>query len=539
MKRIRRAAFLILAAGLCLLFNGQPFRAEQPPRVEFITSHHGHTPALLSIVPALQAHPNPPFHPLPLRRPVNQPGRGHGGGGSWIDPALQTTAPNPLAVQIGSRFSGIPADGYVPPDPNLSVGPTQIVETTNVEFAVYDKQGHQLLAPTPMHILWQSLGPNSLCATVDGGDPIVLWDKPDGRWIITQLAYNNNFSQNSFCLAISDTADATGTYQVYDYNFKTGLPDYPKLGVWVEGSKKYSGIYFSANIFNNGMTFVGATMCALPLVTSGLSLDVMQCLQQPSSVYSLLPADLEGTTAAPNGVGDFYLQALSGTGAITQLNLFQFRPDFTTPSNTSVSGPIPLTVAAFREACGGGACIPQPSTRQRLDSLGDRLMYRLSYRNYGSYESLVVNHSVQVQSNSTQTGIRWYEIRNPSSTPVVYQQSTYSPDTSLYRWMASIAQDKVGNFGLGFSISSSSTVPSIAVAGRQAGDALNTLERQAVVQNGIGVQLNVNRWGDYTSVSLDPSDDCTFWYVNEYLASNGSYTNWRTQIASFRFVSCQ
>ncbi len=531
--------WLLAAAVFCASVGSRPFSAEQPPRAELITSHHGHTPALLGLVPGLQSRPNAPFHVFPLHRPNANAGKGHRGGGSWTDPALQTSYSTSLAASVGISFTGVGASGYVPPDPNISVGPTQIVETTNVQFAVYDKAGNRLLGPAALHTIWSSLGSGSLCATTDGGDPIVLWDKPDGRWIISQLAFNSSFNQNEFCLAISDTSDATGSYHVYDFSFGSSLPDYPKLGVWKEASGKYSGIYFSANMFNKGVTFSGAKMCALPLVSSGLPQSTMLCVQQPTSVYSLLPADLEGTTAAPSATGDFYLQAISGSGGITQLNLFQFRPDFTTPSNTTVTGPTPLSVASFHEACGGGTCVPQPGTSQQLDSLGDRLMYRLSYRNYGSYDSLVVNHSVQVSSASNQTGIRWYEIRTPGSTPTVYQQSTYSPDTSLYRWMASIAQDKVGNFGLGFSISSSSQVPSIAIAGRQASDPLNTLAQQVLVKAGVGVQTSVNRWGDYTSVSVDPTDDCTFWYVNEYLASNGSYTNWVTQITSFRFTSCQ
>ena len=164
-------------------------------------------------------------------------------------------------------------------------------------------------------------------------------------------------------------------------------------------------------------------------------------------------------------------------------------------------------------------------------------MYRLSYRNYGDHDALVVNHSVQVSSASNQTGVRWYVIENPGSSPMVAQQSTYSPDTNVYRWMGSIAQDKIGNLGLGFSTSSSAQNPGLAFAGQKAGDNVNTMEAQSTIINGPGAQTRANRWGDYSSMSVDP-DGCTFWYTNEYLTKNGTYTNWATYIASYKFNNC-
>jgi hypothetical protein len=537
LKKMIRPKLKFLGLAACLAWAALPLAAqrETPARVELITSHHGRTPALLSYVPGLHAQPNAPFSVFPLRKPSTgkgKPGGGGGGGTSWTDPDLQKGAPGNLAATAGNYFAGVTADGYVPPDPNISVGPTQIVETTNVNYAVYDKTGNVLLGPAPLHTIWQGGLPSSdLCATTDGGDPIVLWDKPDGKWIISQLAYNSSLSVNEWCMAVSKTNDAAGAYDVYSYPFGSNLPDYPKLGVWNEGSGKYSGIYFSANIFANGNSFTGAKFCALPLASGDLS--TMTCVQN-SNAASVLPADLEGTTAAASGAGDFYLD-FSGSNT---LNLYQFRPDFSAPNNTTLAGPTAITVGAFHEACGGGACVPQSGTREKLDSLGDRLMYRLSYRNYGSYDALVVNQSVQVSSSSNQTGVRWYEIDNPGSNPVVTQESTYSPDTSLYRWMGSIAQDHAGDLGLGFSTSSSSTDPSVGFAGRQAGDTANTMEAQATIHTGTSYQSRANRWGDYSSVSVDPADDCTFWYVNEYLLSNGTYTNWGTYIGSYKFSAC-
>jgi hypothetical protein len=536
-----KLAFIGLAA--CLAWAALPVAAQQetPARIELITSHHGRTPALSSYVPGLHAQPNAPFRAFPLRKPSSKPGggpRGGGGGTSWTDGDLQSAPNGSLAATAGVSFAGVTADGYVPPDPNISVGPTQIVETTNVDYAVYDKSGNLKFGPAPLHTIWQGGLPSSdLCATTDGGDPIVLWDKPDQRWIISQLAYNSSLSVNEWCMAVSTGTDATQGYDVYSYQFGSNLPDYPKVGVWQESGGTYSGIYFSANIFSNGNTFAGAEMCALPLAQSGYSLNTITCVQEPTSVASLLPADLDGTTPAPSGTGDFYLE-FSGSST---LNLFQFRFDAAAPLSSSVSGPKTLNVAAFHEACGGGACVPQAGTHEQLDSLGDRLMYRLSYRNYSTtygYDALVVNQSVQVASSSNQTGVRWYEIENPGTNPTVTQQSTYSPDTSLYRWMGSIAQDKNGDLGLGYSTSSSSTDPSVNFTGRKVTDTPGMMEGEATIKTGKNYQSRANRWGDYSSISLDPIDDCTFWYVNEYLTSNGTYTNWGTYIGSFKFSTC-
>jgi len=261
----------------------------------------------------------------------------------------------------------------------------------------------------------------------------------------------------------------------------------------------------------------------------------MVCFQQGSSVASLLPSDLDGATAPPAGSPNFYLNFGSNS-----LNLFRFHVDFANTANSTFTGPINIPVAAFTEACSGGTCIQQPSTSQKLDSLADRLMYRLAYRNRSGTESLMVNHSVFVSGNrkSQVDGVRWYEIRSPSGTPVIFQQGTYSPDSNS-RWMGSIAMDKVGDIALGYSVSSSSLFPSIRFTGRVPTDSLGTLEAENTILNGAGSQLpNLSRWGDYSSISVDPVDDCTFWYTTEYLMNSGTF-NWSTRIASFKFPTCQ
>ncbi len=298
------------------------------------------------------------------------------------------------------------------------------------------------------------------------------------------------------------------------------------------------------NIFTN--TFQGARACALDRAAMLAGAAATQvCFQLSSSFASLLPSDLDGasgakgsTLAPPAGTPNFLVDFGSNS-----LRLWKFHVDFATPSNSTLTGPTTIPVAAFTAACrGGGACIPQPNTSQKLDSLADRLMYRLAYRNFGTHDTLVVNHSVTVGSGKKSTvGIRWYELR--SSTPglgafAVFQQGTYSP-SSTFRWMGSIAMDKVGDIAVGYSASSSSVFPSLRYSGRVPSDALGTLQAENVLQAGAGSQLpNLNRWGDYSSISVDPGDDCTLFYTNEYLKASGTF-NWSTRIGSFKFPGCQ
>src|SRR5205807_1919318 len=221
---------------------------------------------------------------------------------------------------------------------------------------------------------------------------------------------------------------------------------------------------------------------------------------------------------------------------VNSLTLFKFHVDFATPGNSTFSTPTSIPVAPFTPLCAGArGCVPQSGgDGTQLDSLADRLMYRLAYRNFGDHESLVVNHTVAVDSNS---GVRWYEIQNPNGTPTVAQQSTFAPDSN-FRWMGSIAMDGSGDIALGYSVSSASMFPSIAFAGRTLADPASTLGSETTIISGGGSQTgNLTRWGDYSAMQIDPSDDCTFWYTTEYLKNSGSF-NWNTRIANFKFPGC-
>jgi hypothetical protein len=447
-------------------------------------------------------------------------------------------AAGPLAgTTNGLNFAGVGqgdygfTDQYAPPDTVGAVGATQYVQWVNTYFAVFNKTTGAIAAGFPKagNSPWVGFGGG--CQSNNDGDPIVQYDKLANRWILTQFSVSTvPYLQ---CVAVSQTSDATGPYYRYAFSYgNTQFNDYPKMGVWPDG------YYISYNIFNNARTFAGSKVCAFDRakMLAGDPTATQQCFQLSTSYGGLLPSDLDGTTAPPTGTPNFFMNFGSNS-----LRLWKFHVDFANAANTTLTGPTSIPVAAFNAACsGGGACIPQPSTSNRLDSLADRLMYRLAYRNRGGVESLLVNHSVTVGSKQTGiTSVRWYEVRTPNGTPSVFQQGTLGTSDGIHRWMGSIASDKQGNIALGYSASSGTVKPSIRYTGRLVTDALNTMQTENIIQAGGGSQTGtLHRWGDYSAMTVDPVDDCTFWYTTEYLKANGSF-NWSTRIASFKFPGCQ
>jgi hypothetical protein len=520
------ASVLGIASLVSTAALGSPIRAAAGgPEVIQAVRHDVSPPlgvlAAGSTAPSSSTRHEHPTRPLPM---------GMSSGGA--DGALQATAGPSVATTAGMSFAGVGNGDYgftpdaAPPDTNLSVGATQVVQWVNESFGVFTKSTGALVAgPLAGNTLWSGFGDG--CETNNDGDPVVKYDQLAGRWVFTQFSVATTpYLQ---CLAVSTTSDATGTYNRYAFSFGTQFPDYPKLGVWPDA------YYMTFNIFN-GSSFSGAKLCALDrsAMDSGAAA-TMQCFQLSSSFGGVLPADLDGATAPPAGSPDFMLNFGSNS-----LNEWRFHVDFATPVNTNLGGPLNIPVAAFSPACSGGTCIPQPGTRNKLDSLADRLMYRLAYRNFGGHESLVATHSVMTGGRkSSVIGIRWYELRSPNATPgaSVFQQGTYTPDSTA-RWMGSIAMDKVGDIAVGYSASSSSVFPSIRYTGRVPSDAAGTLGAENSILTGGGSQTgNLHRWGDYSAMAVDPGDDCTFFYTTEYLKASGTF-NWSTWIASFKFPGC-
>jgi hypothetical protein len=451
-------------------------------------------------------------------------------GSTAADPVVQSTPGASAAPSLANNFEGVGAGftgpqgtftvNSAPPDPNSAVGPNHIVEVVNSAFAIFDKTGTPVYGPVQTNTLWSGFGGG--CQSNNDGDATVAYDRLADRWIISQFSVSTTpYLQ---CVAVSTTGDPTGSYYRYSFQY-ANFPDYPKLGVWPDA------YYTTFNMFKNGTTFSGPEVCAYnrAKMLAGQAA-TQQCFQLGTQYGGLLPSDLDGSTAPPAGSPNYVV----GFGT-NSLQLWKFHVDWTTTTNTTLTGPTTISVAAFSPACGGGTCIPQSGTTQQLDSLADRLMYRLAYRNFGDHESLVVNHSVVAGSS---VGVRWYELRSPNATPTVYQQGTYAPDGS-YRWMGSAAMDHNGDIALGYSRSSSSLFPGIAYTARLAGDPLGQMTQgEGTLVNGGGSQNGgLSRWGDYSSMSIDPSDDCTLWYTNQYLTSTGSF-NWHTRIGSFKLSGC-
>ena len=458
----------------------------------------------------------------------------HGPPGPQGPPTADTsggTTPSVNAPAATNNFDGTPDNsGVIPSDDTGAAGTTQYFEIVNSQIAVYSKSGGLLLGPENTNTLWSGFGGS--CQTNNDGDGTVQFDTLSQRWVVEQLEVS---AQPFFiCVAVSTSADATGSWNRYSFQY-ADFPDYPKLGVWPDG------YYLTVNRFNAaGTAGLGEETCALNRASmlTGAAAST-QCFSLNSSgENTVLPATLNGTTPPAAGAPE-WLVGISPTVS-NALAYWQLHIDWNTPANSALSAQTNLPVTAFSEACGGaGTCIPQSGTTQQLDSLGDRLMYDLPYRNFGDHESIMVTHSVVAGSS---VGVRWYELRPSGSTLGVFQSGTYAPD-STYRWMGSIGMDKSGDVALGYSTSSSSLHPGIAYSGRLASDPAGTMPQgETTLFTGGGSQIPSfgnpgNRWGDYSGMSIDPSDDCTFWYVNQYIPSNGDF-NWHTRVGSFKFPSC-
>jgi hypothetical protein len=521
----------------------------RPAALALALSSAAHAIPLVGRTEFLQAAQHDVSPPLWLLRPVG-PGRSREDREprpvplpAWPaperDPVLQDSFPFILAAQPGNSFDGIgqgivevpPAQAFqvigLPPDPQGDVGPSHYVQIVNASLAVFSKQGQLLFGPVPTRSLFSGFG--GPCETNDDGDGIVLYDPLADRWLVSQLAVTEP-TRGPFleCVAVSRTADPTEAYARYAYSYPM-FNDYPKLAVWPDA------YYATYNMYPNTKTdsLQGIQLCAFDRahMLAGEAA-AQQCVRVAPGLSGVTPADFDGLLPPPQGQPGFAL----GFGE-NSLILFQFQVDWGDPANSAVDS-IELPVAPFTPACSStrtGVCIPQMTTgASGLDALSDRMMFRVAYRNLGGVEALVGNHTVKAGDSS---GVRWYEVRDPAGDPFVFQQGTYAPD-ARWRWMGSAAMDRAGNIGLGFSLSGPDMHPGLAFAGRTVSDPAGVMgQGEAVAFIGGGSQIGSTRWGDYSNLSVDPSDDCTFWYTGEYIPADGAF-NWRTRIATFRLPGC-
>ena len=460
------------------------------------------------------------------------------------------SAPTATGVSFEGVGAGIPgfSPTSVPPDTNGRVGARQYVQWNNTSFAVWDKSGHLLYGPFAGNTLFQPLG--GACATHNDGDPVVAYDILSGRWILSQFVIGATPDFSHQCVAVSATGDALGSYYLYDFvTDSANLVDYPKIGVWPDG------YYMSGHVFNAaGTAFLAGRIFVFERDKMLQGLPARQ-LQKDLKTYNgraqygFLPSDLDSLMPPPTGEAAFVIgpdpvstTSLDSTrvavtwGATPRINLTE------TQISASWSNP-----PCLGNPPTGFNCVPQPApatSADYLDNISYHVMYRLPYRNFGDHESLVGNITVRGSGGTSHGAIRWFEFRNDFSPtpPTVYQASTYDPDAA-YRWMGSIAMDKDQNIALGYSKSSTSIKPGIYVTGRLGNDPLNTMGAETTLTAGSGVQIAgypFNRWGDYSAMTLDPVDQCTFFYTNEYYRNpqDGVNEDWATRIASYRFASC-
>jgi hypothetical protein len=477
------------------------------------------------------------------------------------DGALQNVAspnamPSPLFTFEGPRnednfnIFGIRVN---PPDPNGDVGQHNYIATVNLTFAIYTKTGTLQYGPADIGSLWQGFSVPD-CAR-HAGDEVVVYDEISNRWILTQFTTVGPEYWN--CVAVSTTEDPLGSY--YRYAFSTGayFPDYPKYGIMSDGLYITTREFGPTVEYQIGVYAINRHQLVEgdpnPTVVSFYLVDGVDPLYLLGD--GILPADQDGKRMPPPHSPEYFAGTMDddyGYGApYDALNWFEADVDFAHPASSTFGLTASLPTAEFDSdfPCAPDArdCLPQPGITdpaQYLDILSyrQRPTFRLQYRNFKSHESLVTNQSVEARPGVA--GVRWYEVRSPKN-PVIYQQGTYAPTDGVHRWMGSVAQDKNGNLAAGYSVVNGIDVkPGIRYSGRLASDPLGELSQsEAVLKNGAGVQTTTNsRWGDYTSMSVDPRDDCTFYYMNEYYERDGTPADtrpWQTRIGAFKFPGCK
>jgi len=444
------------------------------------------------------------------------------------DPALQENMGTRGLGFVFQTWDGVAASGYAPPDNNGDVGPNHYFETVNVRFQIWNKTGTSLLGPLNLGTIWSGF-PGPWSSSLNDGDPIVLYDEAADRFFVAQFSLPNYPNGPSYIImAVSQTGDPTGSWHRYGFSYSYGIPDYPKFGIWPDG------YYMSANAFSSGsLNYVGTINTAFDRsqMLTGAAATAITFIGSGGTTYSFLPSDWNGATTPPAGDPNYFLQLHDNAfyGGSDGLNIYSFHVDYITPANSTFTGPGFIASSPYTTVNG----IPQQGTGTVLDNLSDRAMNRLDYRNFGTHQSMVVCHTID--AGGSRAGMRWYEVRKPAATWTLYQEGTYAPADGLERWMGSIAINAAGHMALGYSVSSSGMFPAIRYTGRYATDPIGQMTiPEETIFAGTGSQSGLSRWGDYTSMNVDPNG-INFWYVNQYQPTTSSF-NWRTRIANIDYT---
>ena len=484
----------------------------------------------------------------PVVRSPSEAGRG---STSSVSPSpgsasLSVSAPAPAPDE---SFDGLDFSNWGsghPPDPNGDVGPTYYVQAINTAIGIFDKSTGVRVAAFTFNAFMSQGHFGNVCDTDNSGDPVVLYDSFEDRWFITDFAYkldsggNVNPQQVLQCFAVSRTGDpVTGGWNFYSIQAPGGLDDYPKFGVWPDG------IYMSANMFGYAAhsAFIAPHVWAINKAQMYAGAPTVQVVDfaGPASDFTLLPANarLQAGTP-PAGTPEYFVSTWEFTNALT---VYKFHVDWNRISTSTFTGPdTPLNATSWPNASVPNA----PTPGNSLDVLQIRAMAEAQYSNIGGAESLWVDHTVRRASTSGFAAPRWYQLNVTGGTvaPNTVQGTTWDPDgaNTFYRFLPSLAVDRVGDLAMGYSVSNSTTNPKIDYAGRLAGDPLNMFSQgEQTLIAGTGTQTGTCggatciRWGDYSGMALDP-DGCEFWMTNEYYATSG--LNFLTRIGSFHFPGC-
>jgi hypothetical protein len=467
-------------------------------------------------------------------------------GGPAIEQTTQGSRP---PVPVVASFDGLGAgfvsrppspDGRNPSDNSLAVGPNHIVQIVNSRMAVFSKRGAMfdttgrlVYGAVPTNTLFAGFG--GTCEARNNGDAVVRYDQLANRWLYVMPIFrrpaNDSTGPYSICYAVSQGADPAGPF--YRYEFKRPLfPDYPRPAVWPDG-------YYVPTSTSDD--FIQKHVCVAEREKMLQGLPAREQCIVIDGVNFLNNADVDGQTLPPAGAPNIMMAAggaqLRHVYEDDGIYYWKLHVDWSDTTKTSLTGPVKIPVAPYHYLCDGQltSCVPQPGTDRRLDAQGDKIMQRLVYRRVNGHESIVALHSVNTAAGGG--GVRWYEFRlDRKRDPVLYQQGTFAPD-SFYRWMPSIGMDRRGDIGIGYSFGGTPNYAGQRFAARLANDPRGTLTfHETVLVEGEASQTGTVRWEDYTTLAMDPSDDCTFWYVGDYYRK-GAQT-YSTRIGGFRLKEC-
>lgn len=481
-----------------------------------------------------------------------------------------------LRSQTVTSFEGLDASqlpvANLEVDHNGAVGTKQYLEWVNSYYQAYNKTTGAAIWASPQEGDQPWINANMTnCYGTGGGEGAILFDRIASRWVIAKRAGPSN-NVYYYCIAVSNTDDLSSSslaWFTYQFNITSNLgvnsagnvyyPDWPKIGTWSDGY--YAS--FDLEDPNNSYQEIGVVVCAFDrtnMIIGGTARS-QQCFSNPNPIptkgalylsHSLLPADIDGTTAPTTGQHEFLVSIQNPTAngkatTSTKINLWNFHVNWTTPKSSSFTHTT-LTVPSYEPGCYDVSnpvntfCVNEPSSTSTgvyIDSIGDRLEPRLAFRNLGTYSSFLFSHAVQVVAGTNQqTGIRWYELRG-TGTPTLYQDGTVTNGTTVYRTTPSIAQDQSGNAAVGYTAVGSNLHPSIRASYWSLPNKTASTEIQII--GGVGDEENSSLWGNVSSMTVDPTDNCTFWYLNRYYQTSqtGTAINFNTEIGNFKLSTCQ